>query len=324
MRRVSSFRRMLGVALVGLIALTVGCSDSGSTDAAADVKIKIFEVAQADVVTQLETSFKDKLTEVLAPRTVTFEVKNAGGDPTLIQSIARDMSRSDASLIAVIGTPAVLAMAQADNQHPIVAVAMGDPVGGGVADSLDAPGSNVTGTIDFIDPSALLDELEKVQPAPQRIGTVFDPSNDNSQTWIRQLRTAVADHPGLSLVETTVATGGDVQSASRALVGRVDSILIGPDATVSSSIATVGAVALGDKLPLYMTSGDASVGGVLATLGPDYTQLGADAATLAGKIVDGANPAVTPFGRPGALQWDVNQTTLDQLGVTLPVGATAS
>nr|MDT0667757.1 ABC transporter substrate binding protein [Micromonospora sp. DSM 115978] len=130
---------------------------------------------------------------------------NANGDPTLIQSIARDLSRSDADLIAVIGTPAVIAMAQADSTHPIIAVAMGDPVGGQVADSLDAPGRNVTGTIDYIDPAQLLDQLADVSPAPARIGTIFDPSNENREVWISALREDVVSRDGVSLVEATVA-----------------------------------------------------------------------------------------------------------------------
>jgi putative ABC transport system substrate-binding protein len=39
------------------------------------------------------------------------------------------------------------------------------------------------------------------------------------------------------------------------------------------------------------------------------------------KVLDGAQPAATPFGRPGALEWDVNHSTLGALGVTVPAAA---
>jgi putative ABC transport system substrate-binding protein len=326
-------RRLAAGALLGMIGLiaAAGCggstsspgSSSSSVPGSGPVKVSVFEVAQADVVTTLETSFKKELSARLAGRTVSFSVSNANGDPSLIQSIARNLSRSDASLIAVIGTPAVIALAQQDHTHPIIALAMGDPVGGKVADSLDQPGHNVTGTIDFVDPAKLLAELAKVSPAPRRIGTIYDPSNENSQVWVGQLRAAVKASSGLVLTEATVASAGDVQSAARSLVGRTDTILVGPDAAVASGVAAVGAVALSNKIPLYLTSGDATTRGVLATLGPSYADLGAASADLAVKVVDGAKPAATPFGRPGALEWGVNRSTLGALGVTLPPAATS-
>jgi putative ABC transport system substrate-binding protein len=322
LRRRRAAGAFLGVLSVIGVITAAGCGSSGSTGSSAPgtgpVKVSVFEVAQADVVTTLETAFKKELTAKLAGRTVSVSVSNANGDPSLIQSIARNLSRSDASLIAVIGTPAVIAMAQQDRTHPIIALAMGDPVGGKVADSLDHPGHNVTGTIDFVDPAKLLDELAKVSPAPRRIGTIFDPSNENSQVWVSQLRAAIKKRPGLSLTEATVAGAGDVQSAARSLIGRTDTILIGPDAAVVSGVAAVGAVARSNKIPLYLTSGDASTIGVLATLGPSYADLGAASGDVAAKVVDGAKPADTPFGRPGALEWGVNHTTLTALGVSLP------
>ncbi|MDT3444645.1 ABC transporter substrate-binding protein [Pseudofrankia sp. BMG5.37] len=327
----TSRRRWAAGALLGVIGMigvsaAAGCGsspgpESSSAPGSAAVKVSIFEVAQADVVTTLETAFKKELAARLAGRPVSFDVTNANGDPSLIQSIARNLARSDASLIAVIGTPAVIAMAQQDKTHPIIALAMGDPVGGKVADSLDHPGHNVTGTIDFVDPAKLLDELAKVTPQPRRIGTIYDPSNENSQVWVAQLRAATKARPGMSLVEATVAGAGDVQSAARSLIGRTDTILVGPDAAVASGVAAVGAVALSNKIPLYLTSGDAATTGVLATLGPSYADLGAASAGVASMVLDGAKPADTPFGRPGALEWGVNRSTLGTLGVALPPAA---
>lgn len=312
-------RLAAGAMAVAAGAAMVGCSgDSGDSDT---LKVAVFEVAQADVVTTLREAFTGELTRQFGADGVEFDVKNANGEASLIQSIARDLSRSDADLIAVIGTPAVIAMAQADSTHPIIAIAMGDPVGAKVAESLEAPGGNVTGTIDYIDPGQLLDQLAEVSPAPQRIGTIYDPSNENSQVWIAALSEDIASREGLSLVETTVASSSDVQSAARSLIGRVDTILIGPDQAVATGMPAVGTVAYDNRIPLYITSGDASVHGVLATLGPDYSELGVDAGEVAAKVLRGADPATTPFGLPGELEWDVNEDTLAHLGITLPPAA---
>ncbi|SNQ45498.1 conserved exported hypothetical protein [Frankia canadensis] len=324
----TSLRRRLAVSVLagalGLVAAGCGGSggSSGSSASSGDpVKVNIFEIAQADIVTTVEAAFRKRVTSALAPRKVSFSVSNANGDPSLVQSIARNLSRSDSSLIAVIGTPAVIAMAQQDSRHPIIALAMGDPVGGKVADSLDRPGHNVTGTIDFIDPARLLDELAQVSPAPKRISTIYDPSNENSQVWVAALRKAIKARPGLSLREATIAGSADVQSAARSLVGRTDTMLIGPDAAVATGTAAVGAVAATNSIPLYLTSGVATTRGVLATLGPSYAELGSAAGDLAAKVVAGAKPETTPFGRPGRLIWEVNPETLTALHLTLPATA---
>jgi putative ABC transport system substrate-binding protein len=296
---------------------TPGASDSGR----APIKVGIFLMASAALLDDVVAGFKKQfLTDTgRSPDEVTWVERNAQGDASLIQSIARELAGQHLDMITVIGTPAVLAMAQVEKKTPIIALAMGDPVGAGVAKSLDAPGGNVTGSIDYIEPAKVLDEMLRVSPAPKRLGTIYDPSNQNLQVWVADLKKALPAR-GLSLVEATVATPADVDNAARSLIGRVDAILIGPDATVIGGTPAVAAAARRGKVPLYLVGGDASEPGVLATLGPDYPQLGALGGAVAAKVDRGTPPGEVPFARPGAIQWGVNTGTAKALGVTLPSG----
>jgi putative ABC transport system substrate-binding protein len=200
---------------------------------------------------------------------------------------------------------------------------MGDPVGAGVAESLDAPGGNVTGSIDYIEPAKVLDEMLKVSPAPKRLGTIYDPSNQNLQVWVADLKEALPER-GLTLVEATVATPAEVDNAARSLIGRVDAIIVGPDATVIGGTPAVAAAARRGQVPLYLVGGEASEPGVLATLGPDYPELGALGGAAAAEVDAGTPPGEVPFGRPGAIEWGVNTETAQTLGVTLPPEASSS
>jgi putative ABC transport system substrate-binding protein len=313
-----------GLCLALLAAGCGGSASSGSTGGAQPVTVGVLVIAQAQVLDQTVQAFEDELRSKAGGRKVSFTVKNANGDTTLIQSIVRDFVDSGDTMFAVIGTPAVIAMAKAEKRRPIIALAIGDPVGAGVARSLDHPGGNVTGSVDYVNPKLLLAQLAQTAPKPARIGTVYDPSNANMQVWIKDLRAAVAASPGLSLTEATISGSGDIATAARSLAGRVDTLLIGPDASVFAGMAAIAGTAKTNRLPLYVVAGDPSIDGVVASLGPDYPTIGRLAGDAAGRVLAGSKPGDVPFGRPSGVEWSANQATASRLGVTIPAQPTPS
>ena len=316
--------RATAVALV--TAAAAGLAGCGGGATAADgavgrglVEVGVFQMTSAPVLDAIVGGFKGSFLEStgLGPESVEFVHRNAQGDSSLIQSIARELAGRDLDMIAVVGTPAVLAQAEVEGEVPIVALAMGDPVAGGVAASLDAPGGNVTGSIDYVAPDLVVDELLGIEPGARRIGTVFDPANDNMRVWLDDLRPALDDR-GVTLVEAPISSSADVVTAARSLGGRVDAVLIGPDATVISSIDAVGAFARDERLGLYGVTIEAATSGVLAALGPDYHEVGRLAGAAAAEVHAGADPGRVPFRRPGTLRPVLNATTADRLGLVLP------
>lgn len=328
-------RRPAAVAAVAvLLVLAAGCGDdddaptaAGGTPAVSDAgdgaKVAIFSIASDALLEDLVAGFKEEfLAETgLAPEEVDWVEENAQGDPGLIQAIARTLADDDSlDMIVALGTPVVMAMAENESETPIIAVAMGDPVGAGVAESLDEPGGNVTGSIDYVDPAEILAELGKVEPAPASIGTIYDPSNQNMQVWVGDLEEAVAE-AGLELETASIASAADVSAAARSLKGEVDALLIGPDALVITAMPAVSETAVDAGQGIYLVGGDPSTPGVVATLGPDYPELGRSAGAAAAEVYAGADPGSVPFGRPGSVEWSVNATTVDELQLTVPADA---
>jgi putative tryptophan/tyrosine transport system substrate-binding protein len=296
-----------------------GTSATGSAVSSSQpLRVGVFELVTATVIDQTVAAFEDELKARLAPRAVTFDLKNAQGEAGLITSISRDFAESSDTAFAVIGTPAVVAMAQQIKNKPIFALAMGDPVGAKVAQSLDKPGGNVTGSIDYVDPAVVLKSIMEISPAPKRIGTIYDPSNQNMQVWIKALHAAVAKYPGVSVVESTISGIQDVPTAAGSLAGRVDAELIGPDATVFSGLAAVGATAAKASIPVYVIGGSGAVPGILASIGPNYPTLGKLAADAAVKVFDGTPAADVPFATPPGIQIAVDKATMTKLGITVP------
>lgn len=300
--------------------------DAGvAEDSAAEggAKIAVFSIASDTLLEDLVDGFKEGfLAETgLAADDVEWVEENAQGDPGLIQAIARTLADDDSlDMIVALGTPVVMAVAQNETETPIIAVAMGDPVGAGVAESLDEPGGNVTGSIDYVDPAEILAELEKVEPAPTSIGTIYDPSNQNMQVWVADLEEAAAE-AGVELETASIAAAADVSAAARSLKGRVDALLIGPDALVITAMPAVSESAVDAGQGIYLAGGDPSTPGVVATLGPEYPELGRSAGAAAAEVYDGTDPGSVPFGRPGSIEWGVNATTVSELQLTLPAEA---
>ena len=298
----------------------VDCAASafGSAGAAAEpISIGVLSIAQAEVLDDVVAEFETAVVDGVAPTEVTFDEQNANGDQSLVASIARDFAASDHDAFAVIGTPAVIAVAQQITDRPIFALAMGDPVGAGVAESLEEPGANVTGSIDYVDPALLVDQITTIHPELASLGTVYDPSNQNMQVWVADLKEALQG-TDIELVEATIAGTADVAQASRSLLGRSDVILIGPDAAVSAGLDAVGAAAVAESVPLYVVGGDVTIPGVLGSIGPDYFELGTTAGLAAVEVLLGADPGTVPFATPDGVELQLNDDTVEQLGLEVP------
>lgn len=329
--------RTICLALAGslLLVLAAGCGSSSSSSSSSPsstssssagegepVKVGILQIADVEVLDQTVAAFEAGMEKSLAPREVEFELKDAQEETSLIAAISREFATSDDDMFAVIGTPAVISLAKEETERPIIAIAMGDPVGSKVADSLTKPGTNVTGSIDFVDPSEILPEIESVEPAPKKLATIYDPSNENSVVWVKALKEAVAATPGLSLEEATIGSTEDISAAARSVAGSAEAILIGPDAKVYTGMPAVIAAAEAEGDQLYVVGGEPAEG-VLAAIGPNYPTLGTHTGELAAKVAEGADPATTPFVKPESVEWAVDQATAKKLAVKLPAAAGA-
>jgi putative ABC transport system substrate-binding protein len=331
--------RRLVVASVGLVLIATiaacGSSSSGGSQGAggaassgtskAKVKIGIFEIESASVISQIVAGFKSGFFKAsgLTPDQVTFDVKNAQGESQLFGTTAQYFASGSDDMIAVVGTPCVIALAHVEKSKPIIALAMGDPVGAGVAKSLNAPGENVTGSTDFVNPSLTLPQVLQLRPKPTRIGTIYDSSSSESQQWIAALKTAASsDGASISAVEVSGTAG--VAAAVRSLVKKVDVLWIGPDATATAALPEISKVAAANKLPLLTASGDPTAAGVLANVGPSITTLSQLAGAAAAKVFKGTSPGSVAFGEASSISWTINSTTEKQIGISIPQSVLAS
>lgn len=304
--------KLAQTALVSTLAMAVAMPQALAID------IAIYKIMTMELIDDATNAFADEIKAKFPDANITFY--DAQGQANLFPTIARQIVRSEPDLIGVFGTSIVLATVQAaqqaDSDVPIIFIATGDPVGAGIADSIEAPGQQSSGTTDWIPPKQTVETLLAALPEVRTIGTIWDSSNQNGKIFHDALVVA-AGEAGLQMVDVSVGQSGEVFLAAKSLVGRVDAIVLGPDSTVVQSMPAIGGVALENKIPLFVTVGD-MVPGVLMTLGVQYGQLGQASGEIAVKVLEGTPVGQVPIVGPAGVTPTVNPETVVALGITLP------
>lgn len=288
------------------------------------VKVGVLLLSQAVLLKRMARAFETRLRHNLAPRRLTFKVLNADGQDNRIEPLARRLSGSDDDLFAAVGTPGIIALYRLErrrpvaSRRPIIALAMTDPVKAGVARSVRASGTEVTGSVGLTPPSAVLARVMRAKPTPTRIGTIFDPSNDASKIWVAELKAALKSYPGVPLIEARISGPHDIRTAARSLIGRTNTWIMPPDTTVVAELGVVGSLALAAKMPLYITAGDPRTTGVLASIAPNWVRDAARAAGPAAAVLNGNKPGRIAFVGPGNAIVSANQKTAAALHASVP------
>src|SRR5690606_6327194 len=245
---------------------------------------------------QARQGFIDRLAELgyVEGVNIVYDIQSAQGDLATAQTIARKFQADGVDLILAIATPTAQAAAHLIKDIPILITAVTDPVAADLVESIERPGTNVTGTSDLTPVRAQLELLKEILPRATRVGVQYNAGEVNSVVQVQIARAAAAEL-GLQLVEATAANSNEVLQAAQSLVGRVDAIYVPTDNTVVSALESVVLVAERARLPLIAGEADSVAKGALATVGIDYYQLGRQTADIAVRVLNGENPAEIPI-----------------------------
>lgn len=321
-------KKVLAVGLSLVMALGLaGCGASqpqqntqtGNTSGKKAIKIGIVQIVEHPALDAARQGFLEtlKTNGYEEGKNLTVEYQNAQNDQSILSNITQKFATEKLDLVLAIATPSAQSMARASKDIPILITAVTDPVTAGLADSLEKPGKNVTGTTDMNPLKEQFDLLKTIVPNAKKVGVIYNAGEDNSQIQVK-IAEKVANEKGLELVKTTVATTSDVLQAAQSLVGKVDAIYIPTDNTVVSAVDSVIQVANKNKIPLI--SGESSVvdKGGLGTIGINYKKLGAQTGEMALKILKGQKPADMPIESQKEFDTVFNKATLELLGIKLP------
>lgn len=250
-------------------------------------------------------------------RAIRYDLQNATGDVSIATQIARKQAADRPSLILAIGTPSVQVSKRITSKIPIIFGAMTDPVSAGVVKSMEAPGTNCTGTSDIGPYDKQLKLIRDLFPNAKAIGVIRNPGEANSVASMRIIDNSLVKWKFLK-IEAPVSNTSEVLPAAQSLVGRCDVFYMPADNTVLSALDAVVNVARANKIPLFVGDEGSVEMGAVATIGIDYLQLGRVTGEIAVKVLTGTPPGSIPVAFGTATRLVINLEAARQQGVTIP------
>lgn len=308
----------LSLAGCGSAASSASAAASGSGQQA-DYTVGILQYTSHSSLDEIAAAIQSELEQqaLAAGVTIRVELKNGQGDAATINDICKMFVSDKVDLIIPIATPAATAAAAAvqGTDIPLVYSAVTDPVAAQLAQSMEAPGENMTGTSDYIDTAKILDLVLANNPDTNTLGLIYNLGETNSAATIEALR-PVLEEKGIQAVESTVTTPGEVQMAAQNLVSKgVDAIFVPIDNTVASAMSALADEAIKGGVPVYTAADSLVRDGGLATTGVNYTKLGELTAQMAVQVLQGEDPATMPVQVLNDGIVTVNTTTAKALGI---------
>lgn len=230
---------------------------------------------------------------------VTFSVSydNCNADQNVMSQIIANFIAEDVDLMVGVATPVAMTMQTSteDNQIPVVFAAVSDPVGSGLIESLEKPGSNITGTSDYLDTEAIFNLVFAADPDIDKIGLLYDVGQDSSTTPIEAAK-AFLDEKNIEYVERTGTTVDEVTLAAQALVADgVDAVFTPTDNTIMQAELSIYEILADAKIPHYTGADSFALNGAFLGYGVDYANLGVETANMIADILlNEKDPAETP------------------------------
>jgi putative tryptophan/tyrosine transport system substrate-binding protein len=244
------------------------------------------------------------------------------GHAERLPALAAELVGLKPDLIVCSSPQAALALKSATANIPILFVAVADPVGIGLVQSLSRPGGNITGftTIapgDFI--GKRIEILRELVPGASKIALLANPDNPMHRLELAEEipRTARKLGVALPIVEARTAEELDAAFASAA-AQHADAIVDIGDPLTFQQAPRVVALAAKHHLPAtYLFRQSANEGGLIV-YGPDLFDLFRRAVGYVDKILKGTKPSDLPVEQPTKFELVINLKTAKELGLTVP------
>ncbi|MDT2986179.1 ABC transporter substrate-binding protein [Enterococcus casseliflavus] len=314
-----------GLLTASLLALAA-CGESSNTSEENDgtKTVGVLQLVEHGSLNAAYEGFKEGLAEAgyTEGENLTIEYQNAQNSQDNLKSMSERLVNASPDLLLGIATPAAVSLANETTDTPIVVTAVTDLVGAKLADSIEEPGRNITGTSDMVPIEQQINLLLSIVPDAKTIGIMYNAGEANSKIQA-DLAEEALKAAGVDVKVLTANTTNDVQQVTTSLAKDVDGIYVPTDNTFASAAAIVGEVAKETKTPIVAGSVEQVDDGALATYGIDYKSLGIQTGKLAAKILDGdAEPATTPVETADNLELVVNEEMAAALGID-PASITA-
>ena len=316
--------RILKGTAAAVLAMSVGAS-MGTCVFAEETQYKVGIVKFMDhaSLNQIEENIEAQLDKLAEENGVTYNYADytydGEGDGSVLNQIASSLVADEVDVIVAIATPAVQVMQAAteDPGIPIIFSAVTDPVGAGLAASMEEPGGNITGTSDALNTGSVMNLIFALKPDADYIGLLYSKSEDASTQPIAEAK-AFLDEKGIKYIEKTGTNPDEVSSAADALIAEgVDAVFTPTDNTVMNAELAIYEKLAEAGIPHFCGADSFARNGAFCGFGVNYAILGTATADMTAELLGGADPAKMPVQTFENGIATVNTQTAELLGVDM-------
>ena len=314
-------KKLLSIFIIIALLLSAGCQpadDTPETDTSV-YNIGICNYVDDASLNQITANIESQLKVLAVKNGVTFNVKveNCNLDANVLSQIITNFS--DMDLMVGVATPVAIAMRNAteDTGMPVVFAAVSDPVGSGLADSMQASGNNLTGTSDYLDTNAIMNLIFALNPDLDKVGLLYDVGQDGStaaiaraKEYLNSRNITIVEKTGTNVSEVMLAVQALIDSGCKVIFTPTDNTIMNAELSIYETLAEAG-------VQQYCGADSFALNGAFLGYGVDYANLGRETAEMICDILinkkDISAYPIRTFDNGIAT---VNTETCKQLGLT--------
>lgn len=245
-----------------------------------------------------------------------FDIKNAQGNSEKLSQTASSLSGGDYDIVVAIGDKCACALANAGCTVPTVFVAVSDPVGLGLASSVEAPDKNMTGTVSNTSEDNLLSYIRVLTPKVSSVAVICmnnEKSIAEKDSVVKYLSNDLFD------VEPVILDSTDsIDSVVADVLTRNGAIFLTNDEELKNVSANVVNLASQSSKFVFSSNIACIENGVLAATASPVKDLSYTAAEDADKILKGAKVSDIPIKTDIAFAIYVSKSTAESFNIDVP------
>lgn len=245
-----------------------------------------------------------------------FDIKNAQGNSEKLSQTASSLSGGDYDIVVAIGDKCACALANAGCTVPTVFVAVSDPVGLGLASSVESPDKNMTGTVSNTSEDTLLSYIRVLTPKVSSVAVICmnnEKSIAEKDSVVKYLSNDLFDVEPVTLDSTD-----SIDSVVADVLTRNGAIFLTGDEELKNVSANVVNLASQSSKFVFSSNIACIENGVLAATASPVKDLSYTAAEDADKILKGAKVSDIPIKTDIAFAIYVSKSTAENFSIDVP------
>jgi putative ABC transport system substrate-binding protein len=285
--------RKIFAAIVCTLLMLSGCQDRRPVL----FTIGILQMNDAPTLNETRKGFIESLAHngLVDGQHVRILVENGGGSISAMQRIAEGFASRRVDMIVALSTPSLQAALHATDDIPIIFASVANPYLAGAGASAEDHLPHVAGVSSEGPIRESLNFMKSVLPHAKRIGTLWTPSELNSNYYLEKARTGALELD-LEIIAVPIANASEVLLSAQILINKkIDVIYQISDNTINQAFHAVGRVAVDNGIPLFGGFLYSTEQGACAALGWDFYDMGYKAGAIAAQVKNGRNPRDIPF-----------------------------